>query len=447
MKVGIFSILIALLLIIACIMLFILSTTIKDEASKSAQIVSIEKLDQSSLRSAFTLINKNQIPKLDKIQKVQKDSSEILETDVNETMLKTKDDLNLKSIAPGVSATASKKKIAYAITVTRDGPFVDGALVLGYAARKVHDESKGYLSKYEADLVAFVAPTVIQARSILEANGWKVLAKSLPVALEDIQNQDYAMKMKDSGCCGADEFLKLWAFTLTEYHRVVHLDMDSIIFDSMDALYELDKEMLFTGDYNMGPKSPAVPAQGGFLVVRPSMDTFREFQAIIRKGDYGGQGWEGSRIGGFWGGQTIQGIVPFFYAVKHPGKAQELNRCEYNCMVDNPYYPNTSKCLDKQPTCQDCRLQKPELVKSAHFTICQKPWTCTQHLNPKNKVLCEIFHDKWFSLRNELELEMGVDVGYRKKGSKYKNSMGMCSGYGDKKYIPIPLDKLTNKVG
>ena len=29
--------------------------------------------------------------------------------------------------------------------------------------------------------------------------------------------------MKDSGCCGADEFLKLWAYTLTEYHRVVHL--------------------------------------------------------------------------------------------------------------------------------------------------------------------------------------------------------------------------------
>ena len=106
-----------------------------------------------------------------------------------------------------------------------------------------------------------------------------------------------------------------------------------------------------------------------------------------------------------------------------------------------------TKCLDKKPTCQDCRLQVPEKVKSAHFTICQKPWTCTQHLNPKNKVLCEIFHDKWFALRNELELQSDVDVGYRKKNSRFKNSLGMCSGYGDKKYIPIPLAKLTGKVG
>jgi len=35
----------------------------------------------------------------------------------------------------------SKPKVAYAITVTKDGPFIDGALVLGYAAKRVHDIS------------------------------------------------------------------------------------------------------------------------------------------------------------------------------------------------------------------------------------------------------------------------------------------------------------------
>ena len=50
-----------------------------------------------------------------------------------------------------------------------------------------------------------------------------------------------------------------------------------------DALYEIDKEMLYTGDYNMQGKSPVPPVQGGFLVVRPSLETFKEFQAIIRK--------------------------------------------------------------------------------------------------------------------------------------------------------------------
>lgn len=337
-----------------------------------------------------------------------------------------------------------RKKIAYAITVTRDGKFVDGALVLGYAAKKVHDISKGFESKYDAELVAFVAPSVVSSRPILEKYGWKVIEKPLPVSIEDIENQDYATKMKNSGCCGADEFLKLWAFTLEEYHRVVHLDMDSIIFNNMDELYEIDKELLFTGDYNMKGNSPVAPAQGGFLVIRPSLKTFEEFRSIIRKGDHTGKGWEGSRIGNFWGGQTIQGIIPFFYKVKQPDGGKEVNRCVYNCMVDNPYRPKTTQCLDKKPTCQDCRLQNPDLVKSAHFTICQKPWTCTKHLNPKNMVLCEIFHKKWFALRDELEQELNLDTSYRKKDTKFINSMGMCKGYGDDKYISIPIANRIN---
>lgn len=343
-------------------------------------------------------------------------------------------DIQIKS-----SNNKSKKpRIAYAITVTKDGPFVDGALVLGYAAKKFHDASQGYNSKYEADLIAFVVPGVVTSRPILESFGWIVMEKMLPVKLEDIENQDYATKMKNSGCCGADEFLKLWAYTLTSYHRVVHLDMDSIILKSMDELYSIDKELLFTGDYNMRGGSPVPPAQGGFLVIRPSMERFEEFCAIIKKGQHGGNGWEGSKIGNFWGGQTIQGIIPFFYHIKHPGDGQEVNRCIYNVMVDNPYKPHTSVCLDGEVTCQDCRLQSPQNVASAHFTICQKPWTCCEHLNPKNQVLCENLHDRWFGLRDELERSRGIDSSYRVMG-RYKNSMGMCRGYGDSKYLPIPI--------
>ncbi len=340
---------------------------------------------------------------------------------------------------PSTVSPKMKPRIAYAITVTKDGPFLDGALVLGYAAKKVHDYHKGYQSNYAADLVAFVVPSVVTTRPILEKYGWKILERKLPVELDEIQNQDYAQKMRDSGCCGADEFLKLWAYTLTEYHRVVHLDMDSIIFQNMDELYRYDKEMLYTGDYNMKAGSPVAPAQGGFLVVRPSMARFEEYQAIIRKGDHTGAGWGGSHIGNFWGGQTIQGIVPYFYHSVHPGDAEELNRCVYNCMVDNPYRPNTLKCLDGKETCQDCRLQVPEEVKSAHFTICQKPWTCTDFVNPRNKVLCEALHKKWFQLRDELEQDEGISPAYRSVNGRNKGSLGMCSGYGDNKYIPIPV--------
>uniref|UniRef100_A0A7S3HGE2 Uncharacterized protein n=1 Tax=Spumella elongata TaxID=89044 RepID=A0A7S3HGE2_9STRA len=333
----------------------------------------------------------------------------------------------------------TKPKIAYAITVTKDGSFLDGALVLGYAARKYHDASKGFPSAYDVDLVAFVAPPVVSSIPTLEKFGWKVLRRELPVRIDEIQNQDYAQKMKNSGCCGADEFLKLWAYTLTDYHRVIHLDMDSIIFKNMDQIFNIDKEFLFTGDYNMKGNCKYPPVQGGFLVVQPSMQTFEDFKEIIRRGNHGAKGWEGSHIGNFWGGQTIQGIMPYYYNIVHPERALELNRCEYNCMVDNPYRPNTLICQDGQKTCQDCRLQTPEKVYSAHFTICQKPWTCTYHNNPRNMELCKVFHAKWFQLRDEFEKELGLDTSYRAVNTPFKESLGMCKSYGDSKYMPIPV--------
>jgi hypothetical protein len=44
----------------------------------------------------------------------------------------------------------AKKKIAYAITVTKDGHFLDGALVLGYSALKVCRTALMFLSSFSA---------------------------------------------------------------------------------------------------------------------------------------------------------------------------------------------------------------------------------------------------------------------------------------------------------
>lgn len=349
-----------------------------------------------------------------------------------------------RNVSSSALTTESSKRIAIAITVTKDGPFLDGALVLGYAAKKYH--SAKYASKYFIDLIAFVTKKAVAVRPTLIKFGWKIYEKDLPVALDEIKNQEYAQRMRDSGCCGADEFLKLWAYTLTEYHKVLHLDMDCIIFKNLDSLFDSDKELLYTGDYNMKGGSPVAPAQGGFLVIKPSMEAFTEFQEIIRKGDHGSKGWGGSRIGNFWGGQTIQGIMPYFYTVLHPERGAELNRCQYNQMADNPYYPNSQRCINKQPTCEDCRLSDPETVYSAHFTICQKPWTCTQHVNPKNMVPCLSFHKKWFELRDEFEKSLGFSMSHRSTKQKFPESLGMCSGFGDSKYIPLPVAELGDRT-
>ena len=111
-------------------------------------------------------------------------------------------------------------------------------------------------------------------------------------------------------------------------------------------------------------------------------------------------------------------------------------------MVDNPYYKDTTTCIDGKPKCEDCRLQRFENVSSAHFTICQKPWTCCYHGNPRNSALCTKLHDNWFVLRNELERDLGINPSYRSSETPYKNSMGMCKGWGDHGYHPIPISQI-----
>lgn len=54
--------------------------------------------------------------------------------------------LEIKS--PEVIQSKKKPTVAIAITVTKDGNFVDGALVLGYSAKKYHSFEKGYPSAY-----------------------------------------------------------------------------------------------------------------------------------------------------------------------------------------------------------------------------------------------------------------------------------------------------------
>ena len=87
----------------------------------------------------------------------------------------------------------------------------------------------------------------------------------------------------------------------------------------------------------MSPGRPLdkAPVQGGFLALRPDEATARRLWAVVQRGDFRkGGGWEGSGIGNFWGGMTIQGLMPFFVAkVAPPAWAEEVDRCVFNQMV------------------------------------------------------------------------------------------------------------------
>ena len=141
-----------------------------------------------------------------------------------------------------VDALPPAPKIAYAVTVTEEPKassvgFLDGAAVLAQSVRSAHKRST-----YGAPaFVAFVSPRISQrTRASLRGIGFRSIEKQLPIAPDKIEgsflrklwtepNEKFPDPTMRGGCCGAWELLKLYAWTLTEYERVVHVDMDCLL--------------------------------------------------------------------------------------------------------------------------------------------------------------------------------------------------------------------------
>ena len=77
------------------------------------------------------------------------------------------------------------------------------------------------------------------------------------------------------------------------------------------------------------------------------------------------------------------------------------------------------------------------------FIFCR---TCTSFTNPNNKVLCEQLNIEWSKLRDEFEVNLGVDTNYRKFNKQTKYSMGMCKKFGDNGYLPLPVNDVKSSV-
>ena len=74
------------------------------------------------------------------------------------------------------------------------------------------------------------------------------------------------------------------------------------------------------------------------------MAVFIDMVAIVKEGNFQASGWGGTSIGGWWGGASFQGVVPYYYATRaaqdtlRDGPAVEIDRCIYNNMVSEMYH-------------------------------------------------------------------------------------------------------------
>lgn len=294
--------------------------------------------------------------------------------------------VRLGSYFSSIFNTVVKKKIAVAITITKDGPYIDGAAVLAESVLMMK-------SMHDVEMVAIVHSEVQETRPALLRLGYKIREFELPINSSEIKGKSVRERIDKTGCCGAQELLKLRAYQLSEYDRVVAMDMDTLIVQSFDKYFEYE-EALFTYDYAMirGTRPTAPLMQGGMLIIKPSETVYREIVAILLEGDFrSGTGWKGARIGWGWGGMTIQGIISYYYNIEAPPRSFfELDHCRVNAMT----------------TTQDCKSTEWEEIESIHFTSCQKPFSC----RGTKTGLCGRMTKAWWDVRRHLEARLGLEV-------------------------------------
>ncbi|GAB5370379.1 hypothetical protein AAMO2058_001487700 [Amorphochlora amoebiformis] len=307
-----------------------------------------------------------------------------------------------------VSAENRPKKVALSILITKEpskgNGFIDSAAMLVQSVKNAK-------SKYNIELVAIVSKDVKVCRYALERIGFRVLEKELPLTPEEIRNPTIAQEIVKDGCCGIWELLKLHAWKLTEYDRVLQLDTDILFHRNFDELFEYDTTLVWTH----GALGGSERLNGGFLVVRPNPTHFDEMVEIIKSGDFQpGKGWRG-KCCWVYGGRTIQGILPYYYLFEQMEYQQEVERCKYNNMVE----------IDR------CKTWLYENVTSNHFTVCQKPFHCRSTRND----LCQQFTDAWWARSDEVERALGLEP------------RGRCrSGYAGIDWSKVPSDKVLYKL-
>ena len=102
-----------------------------------------------------------------------------------------------------------KKRLAFVITITKDGFFQDGAAVLAYSIIK-YSRQAGEI--YDISFIAFVHPTVVSSRVGLRRLGFHVIEVPTPVNTSAIPFEFLRDHIDKNGCCGAAELIKLTSY-------------------------------------------------------------------------------------------------------------------------------------------------------------------------------------------------------------------------------------------
>lgn len=395
----------------------------------------------------------------------------------NRTVLTFKKSTRKKTVARDLR---NNTKIAFTISITEcpegdDNGIIQGAAILSHNIKLI-SAVKHPTAQYVHRLYAFVVPEAKRCGMIIAAYGWKVLWKEVPFEMPDLDgNTRDLMKMKKHvGCCGANEYIKLHSYTLTEYPLVVHLDLDTVLLKPLDNLFDRmlkpagralpdvptvhpeakdskQIDFFYTRDYrydlnaSMTRDASKRSVQGAFFVVRPNQTVFDDMLRVLKATGFSNEeGWDKKLYGtGDVGAIAVPGFMSYYYGEHYPkDRAVELDPCIYNTYAyDLRYYDDDpTKCRTGQATCDDCSATPYENIVSAHFgSMCHHPWKCPKYVGSSGeRPLCQKMHLAWHRVREQFDVVWNQAAPPR-GGWGRNNTLGYCRGTGRRSFMHVPI--------
>ena len=215
--------------------------------------------------------------------------------------------------------------VAYAFSLVKCGDhqnhiagLIGAALVLLHSIHKISSRNPLSGSKYDYKMYAIVHSKAQVCADVLKKVGFEIIIVDPPVETKEIKGKFLRENIHKERCCGHDEFIKLYAYTLPE-EIIVHTDLDFTFFKPMDHLFDAihfskdspegktarniielerpgeelpDKIGAFlTRDWTQTARGNWPPGfQAGFLVARRDPSVINDLVKIIKEGNYS-EGW------------------------------------------------------------------------------------------------------------------------------------------------------------
>jgi len=254
--------------------------------------------------------------------------------------------------------------VAWVLTLVGDG-YLDMALVYAKGQRDL---------KTRGDIVLLLVDVSEEA---LRLRWPKIMALRVRVS--------FSTQPFNNNTVTSDEFRAYenkanhwWEFV--KFRALQMLDYEMVIMNDADVLHLTNNDNLFDEAPGTCTDGPWSPVNGGFVVVRPSQEDYQFVADAVNGGAFNKKdywGHTGMPTGYKNHAPETQGLWYYLYQrTKKTGTT--LPRTIYNV--------------------QDVDGVRTELVRSVHFTWCEKPLKA-KNPNPK----CLFFHDKWLEVWHSLE--------------------------------------------